>query len=57
MNAALEESQISEQDFCRRQLIEEDKLVLTDSGYHLTERGRKIVLAELKKYELRQRWQ
>ncbi len=38
---------------CRRQLIEEGKMVLTDSGYELTDRGQKVVTKELARYELR----
>lgn len=38
---------------CRRQLIEEGKLVLTDHGYELTERGVMVVQKELARYELR----
>lgn len=38
---------------CKRQLIEEGKLVLTDSGYRLTAKGREVVLKELRRYEHR----
>ncbi|WP_240421609.1 ABC transporter ATP-binding protein [Paenibacillus periandrae] len=40
-------------DACKRQLIEDGKLVLTDSGYRLTARGREAVMKELRRYELR----
>lgn len=38
---------------CLRGLIEEGKVELTDSGYQLTERGRKAVMQELRRYEHR----
>lgn len=40
-------------DSCRRQLIEEGKMILTDHGYELTERGLRVVEKELARYELR----
>jgi len=52
MNAA-EEIQVTLLASCRRQLIEEGKMVLTDAGYELTDRGLKVVAKELARYELR----
>lgn len=52
MNAT-EELQESELASCRRLLIEEGKMVLTDAGYQLTELGQKAVQKELRRYELR----
>ncbi|MFB9273430.1 ABC transporter ATP-binding protein [Cohnella cellulosilytica] len=52
MNAAeeIEETLLAS---CRRELIEEGKLVLTDTGYQLTELGQKAVQKELRRYEFR----
>lgn len=48
------DSQESFQDICRRDLLEDGKLVLTDSGYELTELGKQAVLKELRqRYEFR----
>lgn len=53
MNAA-EDIQVTLLESCRRQLIEEGKMVLTDAGYSLTERGRQAVEKELRqRYEFR----
>lgn len=49
-----QETQETFEDICRRELIEEGKLVLTDSGYELTEIGEQAVLKELRqRYEFR----
>lgn len=53
MGAQVEDFQDPLRESCKRQLIEEDKIVLTDSGYHLTERGMKVVRKELERYEFR----
>lgn len=53
MFAIAEDSQEILLDSCRRQLIEEGKMVLTDYGYQLTERGLKAARKELERYELR----
>ncbi|UUZ80675.1 hypothetical protein LJK88_38460 [Paenibacillus sp. P26] len=38
---------------CKRQLIEDGLMVLTDSGYSLTARGMKSVQKEFRRYEMR----
>ncbi|TNJ68192.1 ABC transporter ATP-binding protein [Paenibacillus hemerocallicola] len=38
---------------CRRQLIEDGLMVLGDSGYECTEKGKLLVQKELRRYQMR----
>lgn len=48
--------EVSQEEFlasCRRQLIEDGLLVFGDDGYRLTEKGKRLVEKELRRYQMR----
>lgn len=53
MGSYMQNEQATLLESCRRQLIEDGLLVLGDNGYRCTEKGKRMVQKELRRYEMR----